>query len=123
MEKAYSTNDEEYRYNDVSEVLQAMADDDALVEGATYYEIETEQVDMTSRLQARRVLEAAEEWLYDEIGEAAEDAYLVNKEAEDEWNAFVAEWAAKHISARCWRCVGKSKELKVTAADVAEHAV
>jgi len=44
MKKAYSTNDEDYLYGDAGEALQAMADDDALREGATYYEIDTEAV-------------------------------------------------------------------------------
>lgn len=122
MKKAYSTNDEEFNYESAGEALQALADDGELFEGRGYYEIETEPVDMAARLRSRHVLEVAEEWLYDEIGEAAEDAYAVTKEAADEWDAFVAAWTAKHVSARCWRCVGNSKRLEVTAADVAEHA-
>lgn len=122
MEKAYSTNDEEFNYASAGEALQALADDGELVEGRSYYEIETEPVDMATRLRSRHVLEAAEEWLYEEIGDAAMDTYSVTKEAADEWDAFVEAWAAKHISARCWRCVGHSKRLEVTADDVAEHA-
>ena len=122
MEKAYSTNDEDYRYADVSEVLQAMADDGSLVEGATYYEIDTMAVQLSDYLSAERILEAAEESLYDEIGEAAEDAFSANNEAMTELSSLLSAWANKHLSGRYWKCAGKPRELKVTAADVAEYA-
>ena len=122
MEKAYSTNDEDYRYTDVDEVLQAMADDDALSEGATYYEVDTEVVQLADYLRADRILEAAEEQLYDDIGEASEDAFYASNEAMAELSLLLSAWADKHLSGRYWKCVGKSRELKVTAADVAEYA-
>lgn len=122
MEKAYSTNDEEYNYTDADGALQAMADDDALHEGATYYEIDTEAVRLADYLRADLILEAAEERLYDDIGEAAEDAFVADKEAMDELSSLLSAWAEKHLSGRYWKCVGKPRELKVTAADVAEYA-
>jgi hypothetical protein len=122
MEKAYSTNDEDYRYGDAGEALQAMADDDALHEGATYYEIDTEAVQLADYLRADRILEAAEESLYDDIGEAAEDAFAANAEAMAELSSMLSAWAEKHLSGHYWKCVGKARELKVTAADVAEYA-
>ena len=121
MEKAYSTNDEDYCYGDAGEALQAMADDDALHEGATYYEIDTEAVQLADCLRADRILESAEESLYDDIGEVAEDAFAANKEAMDELSSLLSAWAEKHLSTRLWKCVGSSRELKVTAADVAEY--
>ena len=122
MEKAYSTNDEDYRYGDAGEALQAMADDDALHEGATYYEIDTEAVQLADYLRADRILEAAEESLYDDIGEVAEDAFAANKEAMDELSSLLSAWAEKHLTGHYWKCVGMARELKVTAADVAEYA-
>ena len=122
MKKAYSTNDEDYRYDDADEALQAMADDDALREGATYYEIDTEAVQLADYLRADRILEAAEESLYDDIGEAAEDAFSANAEAMAELSSMLSAWAEKHLSGHYWKCVGKPRELKVTAADVSEYA-
>lgn len=122
MEKAYSTNGEEYSYTDAGEALQAMADDDALHEGATYYEIDTEAVQLADYLHADRMLEAAEDRLYDDIGEAAEDAFSASNEAMAELSALLSAWANKHLSGHYWKCVGKARELKVTAADVAKHA-
>jgi len=122
MEKAYSTNGEEYSHTDAGEALQAMADDDALHEGATYYEIDTEAVQLADYLRADRMLEDAEERLYDDIGEAAEDAFAANREAMDELSSLLSVWAEKHLTGHYWKCVGKPRELKVTAADVAEYA-
>jgi hypothetical protein len=122
MEKAYSADNEDFSYTDVSELLQALADDGELVEGKIYYEADTEQVSLVDYLKAERVLESAGEWLFDQVGEAAEDAYHASEAAESEWDAFVSEWAAKHLTGRYWRCVGRSREIKVTPADVAEHA-
>lgn len=121
MDKAYSINDEEFNYDDASEALQALADYGELVEGRVYYEIDTKPVSLADYLAADRVLEFASEQVYDDIGEAAEDALYAGKEAEAEWNAFVTAWAEKHLSTRLWKCVGSSRELKVTAADVAEY--
>lgn len=122
MKKAYSTNDEEYIYTDAGEALQAMADDDALHEGATYYEIDTEAVQLADYLSADRMLEAAEERLYDDIGDVSEGAFAANKEAMDELSSLLSAWAEKHLTGHYWKCVGKVRELKVTAADVAEYA-
>lgn len=93
MEKAYSTNGEEYSYTYADEALQAMADDDALHEGATYYEVDTEAVQLADYLRADLMLEAAEERLYDDIGEAAEDAFAANKEAMYELSSLLSAWA------------------------------
>lgn len=122
MEKAYTTNGEEYSYTDAGEALQAMADDDALHEGATYYEIDTEAVQLADYLRADRMLEDAEERLYDDIGEAAEGAFAANKEAMDELSSLLSVWAEKHLTGHYWKCVSNARELKVTAADVAEYA-
>ena len=122
MEKAYSTNDEDYRYGDAGEALQAMADDDALHEGATYYEIDTKAVQLADYLSADRMLEAAEERLYDAIGEAAKDAFAATSEAMDELSALLSAWAEKHLTGHYWKCVGQARELKCTATDVAKYA-
>ncbi len=122
MDKCYSTNDEDFRYTEAGDALDALASDGALVEGATYYEIDTKAVQLADYLSADRMLEAAEERLYDAIGEAAEDAFAANKEAMDELSSLLSAWAEKHLTGHYWKCVGDARELTVTAADVAEYA-
>lgn len=121
MDKAYSTNDAEFNYDSAADALQALADDGELVEGRNYYEIDTAPVSLAEYLEADRILENAGEWIYDDVGEAAEDAFHASKEAEAEWNAFTAAWAEKHLTGRYWKCVGASRVLTVTAEDVAEY--
>ena len=123
MDKAYSTNDEEYNFCEAGDALDALDSEGRLVEGAIYYEVDTERVNLAEFMKADHILERAEELLYDEIGEAAEDAFLVRDEATDELNALLKAWVAKQLAGtNVWRCVGKSRELRVTAEDVAEHA-
>lgn len=123
MEKAYSINDEEFNFDDPWDAMDELNRAGNLVEGAVYYEIDTKRVDPLEFLRAERILEEAEERLYDAIGEAAEDFYSVTTGAAAELDALLGEWAKKHLSDRhAWRCVGKSRELKVTAEDVASHA-
>lgn len=122
MDKAYSTNGEEYRHTTLGEALQELADDDRLAEGAIYYEMDCEGVGVERYMRAAVILEQAGEQIWDEIGDAADDAFVVSREAEAELDALLKGWADRHITARYWRCVGKPRELKVTAADVAEYA-
>lgn len=42
--------------------------------------------------------------------------------SEQELDALLSAWADKHLKGQYWMCVGKPRELKVTAADVAEYA-
>lgn len=122
MEKCYSTNGEDFNYTDVGEVLDAMDNDGNLVEGAVYYEHDSEVVRFTHYLNAARLLEYAEEQLCDEVGEAGEDAFLVGVDATEQLDSLLSAWVAKHLKGQYWRCVGKRREIKVTASDVAEHA-
>lgn len=122
MEKAYSTNDEEYKHRDTDGVFDELDSEGRLVEGAIYYEIDVEPVVLSAYLRASRILETAEEMLGDEIGEAAEDAFCVPQEAVQELDDLLNAWVSKHIKGAYWQGVGKARELKVTAADVASFA-
>lgn len=123
MNKAYSTDNENFCYQEPDEVLDALEGDGRLTEGEVYYEIDTEIVDLADCMIVADVLERAEEQLYDWVGEAAEDVFRVGKEATDELDALIKAWVAKHLAgANVWRCVGKSRELRVTAGDIAAFA-
>lgn len=123
MDKAYSTNDEEYNYTSAAEALQALADDDQLEVGRFYYEMDCKPATTSRYLSADRILENAQEQILDDIGDAADDAFLASKEAEAELDGLLDAWATKHLRVRdYWECVGKSRVLKVTAEDIAEYA-
>lgn len=122
MDKCYSTDFEEFNYTEAGDALDALANDGLLVEGAIYFECDCEQVALTRYLRADRILEYAADQIYDDVGEASEDAFSASKEAEQELDALLSTWAAKHLTGQYWMCVGKAREIKVTASDVAEHA-
>jgi hypothetical protein len=122
MNTAYSINNEDFNYTDASEALQALADDGRLVEGGIYYECDCEEVPLTRYLRASRILDIAGDDIFDEVGESAEDAFMVGAAAEQELNNLLANWAKKHLNGAYWRCIGKPRELTVTADDVTEYA-
>lgn len=123
MITAYSIDDEDFCFTERGDALDALNCVGRLVEGEVYYEGDSAPIDPSEFIRAERILEEAEERLYDEIGDGADDFYSVTKEATEELDALLGAWMAKHLTGRrAWRIVGKSRELRVTAADVAEHA-
>jgi hypothetical protein len=123
MKKAYSVNDEEFNFDEPGGALQALADDGLLTEGGIYYEIDVEDIDLSHYLHSHRILEFAAESIGDEVGEAAEDAFQASQAAHDELNAFTKAWCEKHFAGeRYWRCKGRSREVYVTADDIASMA-
>jgi hypothetical protein len=122
MDKCYSTNNEDFNLTEAGDALDALANKGRLVTGEIYYECDCEPVVIASYLTADRILEQAGEQIYDDIGEAADDAFSASPEAKAELDAFVTAWTEKHIRGHYWRCVGPSREIKVTAADLAALA-
>lgn len=121
MDRKFSTDGEMFDYDDAAEAMQALDDSGELEIGRAYYSTEFEPVDLAHYLDADAALETAQERLYDEIGEAAEDAYDASKEAIDELSNLMKAWAAKHFKDRgYWRAVGKTTEHHVTAEDIAK---
>lgn len=118
IEKAYSINDEDFQFLDAEDALAALADEGRLEVGAVYYEIDTEPFDIGELLDAESILESAEERAYDELGECAEDCMSCSRDAIKELQDALDAWASKHLKGQYWRCVGKSRELRVTAEDL-----
>lgn len=115
----YSINDEEFSYETAWDAMDALECHGRLDVGAIYFEVDSEPVDLAEYLDADWLIEDAEQRAYDDIGECAEDAFSVSKEATAELEAALKSWAAKHLPSGYWRCVGKSREMRVTAEDIA----
>jgi hypothetical protein len=121
--KCYSINDEDFNYTEAGDAIDALAAVGRLEVGEVYYEADAELVDLADYMDADAIIESAQDRLYDEVGEAAEDAFSVPQEAADELDQFLKDWCNKHLSGQTlWRCVGESREVKVTAEDVAAMA-
>jgi hypothetical protein len=119
LEKFYSTNNEDFRYTDSSELLAALEDDEMLKVGTVYYEADFRRIAVTELISAALVIEQMEERLYDLVGECAEDGITQKEGAEQALKALLADWAEKHTNlSTFYRVVGKSRELRITADDL-----
>lgn len=121
MKKVYSTDDEDYRYDNVGDLLDALAENGDLVEGSTYYEIDVEEVDLADYFNVDSILENAEEMLIDDIGEYAEGAFRATQSARTELFNFMQFWADKHLTKSYWKCKGKARAHRVCSIDVAKY--
>lgn len=119
---SYSVDNELFPHESASEAMDELAGDDLLFVGAEYYSCEFEQIDLAKEfLNASWILEYAEERLYDEIEESAEDAFPVSGEAVIELDEILSAWCKKHITRKCYRVVGKSTRHEVTAEDLEDR--
>lgn len=122
MEKCYSTNDEDFKFTDFSDLIDELESNGDLAVGATYYEADFRRVTAKDLVSIDRVVEDMDERLYDLVGEAAEDGIDVSNEAEKELEAFLVQWVDKHADIRrYYTIVGKSREIKITAEDIPDN--
>lgn len=121
MEKCFSTNDEDFNFTDFSELMGALKDNGDVAVGATYYEADFRHITGSDLVSVDRLIEDMEERLYDEVGECAEGGLDVSDEAAKELEAFLVQWAEKHTDlGRFYKILGKSREMKITEADLAD---
>lgn len=119
LEKIYSTNNEDFRHTDFSELLAALEDDGELKIGTVYYEADFKRIAVTELVSAPLVIEQMEERLYDLVGECAENGITQKEGAEKELKALLADWAEKHTNlSTFFRIVGKSREMRITTDDL-----
>lgn len=119
MEKCYSTNDEDFKFTEFSDLIDELESNGDLAVSATYYEADFRRITAKDIVSMDRVVEDMDERMYDLVGEAAEDGIDVSKEAEEELEAFLIQWCDKHADiSRYYTIVGKSREMKITEADL-----
>lgn len=116
----YSLDDEEFRYDSLGDVIDAM--DEPQV-GSVYYEADCRELaapDFADNNTIEHLLEHMDEDLFEEVGEIADcDFTSVPPEAKEELRALVQAWVEKHVNVtRYWRIVGKSRECRLTAEDL-----
>jgi len=95
-EKCYSLNDEDYRFDDLNDLLQELEDNDELVVGTEYWEAEARRPKASDFFSADEVLERANECAGDEGGDWAEDFAMVSDDAKAELESLLSEWAEKN---------------------------
>jgi hypothetical protein len=119
----FSTNDEVFNKSDIGEVIDELEGEHDSIVGLEYYSHEFKLVDLTKYLDADQVLERADEYLYDNVGNEDGDWDVfegVSKEAKDELSALLKDWVNKHLSnADIYEPHGKSTTHVITESDLA----
>lgn len=119
--KCYSTDDETFNNDCLGDLIDGM--DDPQV-GDTYYEADCVTLAPTEGINSWTVdsiLENMDEQVWEEMGECYDSTYTdVSDEAKAELRILLEAWATKHIDlSRYWKIVGKTRECKLTAEDLA----
>lgn len=122
MSKCYSRNGEEFNHTELADLLEEMAGDGDLHEGAEYWEAEARHMESAHFFDAKDIIENAAERAYEEGGDYAEDFGDVSKEAVAELQELLSAWANKHCSVNFYT-VHAPKKLTVTAEQADEYAV
>jgi len=117
LEKCYSSNNEEFNFNEFDDLIA-----DGAEVGQTYWEADCKTCEPTDGINSHTVsslLECMDERLYDDIGEVYNSEFSnVSDEAKAELNGLIRSWAIKHIDlSRYWKIVGKTRECTFTAED------
>ena len=123
MGKCYSANDEDFIYQDVGELFDALDSDGRLVVGQVYYEADFRNLlpsDLINKHRIGSILEQFDDDLYEKIGEISDnDFYNVTDDAKEELRQLLNTWIEKHVNvSKYWKIVGKSRECVVTAEDL-----
>lgn len=116
----YSANDEDFNYEDISEILNDYPDMKA---GDTVYKAEAKRPDILKLIDCDDVVEQMCDSAYDCGGEWADDwcYHLVNsKEAKKALNESIKRWAKKHLEPINFYSVTNCKEYVLTEEDFEE---
>lgn len=116
----YSLDEENFTYEDLYEVLAALDDQDALVEGAVFYEGTATHPKPSTFFSVDQLFEGMSESAYDECGEWAEDFPDVSVEKKRELESIIKAWIDANVSLTFW-IVRDARKVEVTAEMIAEH--
>ena len=117
----YSIDDETFDKEHVGEVIDEFLNDyseEDLI-GLEYYSAEFKHVNFSKYLDVYNILERADEYLYDNIGNEEQEFQNISKDASGELNSYLKSWTAKHLSdINMYQVVGKSTIHKITENDL-----
>ena len=105
IEKCWSVNGEDF-FDDWCQLLDELEQEE-LGEGTEYFEgdkVDVEIKDCVNIHWINHILELADEWLYEEIGEVADcDFYNATQDAKKELQELIQAWAEKHVKLPYWK--------------------
>ena len=113
-----------FDYESIGDVIDALSsdhDENELV-GIEYYSCDFKQVDLTEYLDVSMILNNADEYLYDNVGneDGDFDFYTsVSEDAKKELKSLLNDWCKKHVKGVAYEPVhGSLKTLVVTKEDL-----
>ena len=121
LEKCYSLDNEEFNFSSMANLIESCIDPQV---GSVYWEADCKlcgPADGINGYTVESLLEDMDERLHDDIGEVYDnECSNVTDEAKAELHDLIDAWAVKHIDlSRYWKIIGKSRECKFTAEDLA----
>lgn len=117
--KCWSVNGEDL-FDDWGQLIDELEQEE-LGEGTEYFEgdkVDVEIKDYVNIHWINHILEQADEWLCEEIGEVADyDFYNVSQDAKKELQGLIQTWAEKHVNLPYWKVQNVVKKV-VTKEDL-----
>ena len=110
--KCWSLNEEDFfDWYDLIDKLEQ----EELGVGTEYFEgdkVETQISDYVNIHGIVSMLEQFDEWVYEDVGEIADcDFYNVSKEAKEELQELIQQWAEKHVKLPYWKVQNVVKKV------------
>ena len=117
--KCYSLDDEEFNYTDIDSLFHDMESEGNLVIGHEYYEAECVHVSHEDYIDGYSILEQIDELIYDDTGECYNNDFAsVSKEAKQELENLILEWAKRNVTLNYWKIKVKSVKKVITELDL-----
>ena len=121
-EKCWSVNGEEF-FDDWCRLIEELQDYeyDEIPIGTEYFEADKVDVKVGDYVNIHGIvsmLEQFDDWVYEDVGEIADcNFYNVSKEAKEELQELIQQWAEKHVKLPYWKIQNVEKKV-VTQEDL-----
>lgn len=127
MKLKYGINDDDFIYDEIEEVIEALRDEydtDQEIIGHEYYSIECRPVLASDLVSVWAITDSIEEQMGYIVGESFYDDDPIvdnkNKEAMDELKTLLEQWIIKYGKFEgYWKCLGKLLTHTITKDDLA----
>ena len=117
--KCWSLNEEDF-FDDWYDLIDELEQEELGV-GTEYFEGDKVDVRISDYVNIHGIvsmLEQFDDWVYEDVGEIADcDFYNVSKEAKEELQELIQQWAEKHVKLTYWKVHNVVKKV-VTQEDL-----
>lgn len=123
MKTYYSTNNIVFYYDNIADLFSYLDDTKRLHTGTPYWEACCTPIHISQFLNAENVLEMANDLGYDEIGEIWDNHFDVSRQAKQELQSILEEWASRYVDVSQFLILASEPRRRVVSAmNVLEHS-